>query len=103
MDSLSLMSTSLAKASPHSKQHAFPLGYSAHFAAVLHDSIGCQFDYTGIELSYRLNQFDIVHVTRGHENDSYVLKASRKGNAILKVSNKHYIVFMHICGNHCTI
>ena len=96
MDSLSLMSTSLAKASPHSKQHAFPLGYSAHFAAVLHDSIGRQFDYAGIELSYRLNRFDIVHVTRGHGNDSYVVKAARQGNAILKVSNKHYIVCIHI-------
>ena len=91
MDSLSLMSTSLAKVSLHSKQHVFPLRYSAHFGAVLHDSIGCQFDYVRIELSYRLNQFDIVHVPRGHVNDSYVVKAARQGNAILKVNNKRII------------
>ena len=72
------MSTSLTKASLHSKQHAFPLEYSAYFAAVLHDSIGHQFDYAGIELSYRLNRFDIVHVTQGQGNDSYVMKAARQ-------------------------
>ena len=76
------MSTSLTKASPHSKQHVFPLGYSAHCAAVLHDSIGCQFDCAGIELSY-----------------SYVVKAVRQENAIFKVSNKSYdyILWKSLC------
>ena len=59
ISSLSLTPVSIARAIPDSKQHAFPLGYSAH----LHDSVGRLFDYVEISLSYRLNRFDIVQVT----------------------------------------
>ena len=80
------MSLSPAKAVLHSKKHAFPLGYSAHFVARLHDAVGRSFDYANIDLSYRLNRLDIVHITRGMGNDSYIVKAARQGNAILKVA-----------------
>ena len=83
--SLSLSPISPATATPHSKQHAFPLGYSAYFSANLHDSVGRQFDYAGIDLSYRLNRFDIVHITRGIGDESYIVKAAKQGNVILKV------------------
>ena len=92
IDSLSLTAISPAKATPHSKQHAFPLGYSAHFSANLHDSIGRQFDHAGIGLSYRLNRFDIVHVTRGSGNESYVVKAAKQGNAIFKVTCSFFFI-----------
>ena len=88
IDSLSLTPVSLAKATAtptQSAEHAFPLGYSAHFAAHLHDSVGRRFDYGGMELSYRLSRLDIVHVTPGLGNDSYIVKAARQGNTILKV------------------
>ena len=80
------MSLSSAKATLHSKQHAFPLGYSAHFIANLHDFIGRRFNFAGIDLSYRLNRFDIVHVTRDQDNDSsFIVKAAKQGNVVLKV------------------
>ncbi|XP_019850460.1 PREDICTED: nuclear pore membrane glycoprotein 210-like [Amphimedon queenslandica] len=85
LHSLSLMSLSPAKAVLHSKKHSFPLGYSSRFVARLHDAVGRAFDYANIDLSYRLNRLDIVHVTRGVGNDTYIIKAARQGNAILKV------------------
>lgn len=76
---------SSAKATLHSRKHAFPLGYSAHFLVHLHDAVGRLFDYADIEFTHRLNRFDIVHVTRSHGNDSYIVKAARQGSVILKV------------------
>ena len=70
---------------PHSKNHAFPLGHSAHFSANLHDSIGRRFDYADIDLSYRLNRFDIVHVTRGSGDQTFIVKAAKQGNVVFKV------------------
>ena len=89
ISSLSLTPVSIARAIPDSKQHAFPLGYSAHFSAHLHDSVGRLFDYAEISLSYRLNRFDIVQVTPGQGNDSYIIKAAKQGSVILKVHCGH--------------
>ena len=47
--------------------------------------MGRQFDNAGIDLSYRLNRFDIVHITRGIGDESYIVKAAKQGNVILKV------------------
>ena len=86
VDSISLQSMSNTKATLHSKVHAFPLGYSAPFTAVLHDSIGRQFDYAHTDVAFRLSRFDIVHVTRGDDGDNFVVKAAKQGNVLLKVS-----------------
>jgi nuclear pore complex protein Nup210 len=89
--SLSISCLSSVIACPNSKQHSFPLGYSAPFTANLHDSIGRQFDHGGTELSYRLSRFDIVHVSRGgHSNSSYVIKGAKVGTVILKVWVKEF-------------
>ena len=85
--SLTPVSLATAAATTQSAEHAFPLGYAAHFAAHLHDSVGRRFDYGGMELSCRLSRLDIVYVTPGLGNDSYIVKASRQGNTILKVRN----------------
>lgn len=89
ISSVSLSPRTPAKATLHSKYHSFPLGYSALFSANLHDSIGRQFDYADIDLSYRLNRFDIVHVTKGEGNESFVVKAAKQGNAVFKVIITH--------------
>ena len=98
IDSISLVSMSNTKATLHSKIHAFPLGYSAPFAANLHDSIGHQFDYAHTSVSHRLSRFDIVHITSHHDNDSFVIKAAKQGNVLLKVSRdiKDITVVMYI-------
>ncbi len=83
--SLSISPVSTAQASPTSKQHAYPLGYSAHFVAQLHDSIGRLFDFAQISLGHRLNRFDIVTVSPGSGNGTYIVKAAKQGNVILKV------------------
>ncbi len=83
--SLSITPVSIAQATPTSKQHAFPLGYSAEFVAQLHDSIGRLFDFAEISLGHRLNRFDIVTVSPGSGNGSYIVKAAKQGNVILKI------------------
>lgn len=79
------MPLSLAQATPNSKYHAFPLGYSAEFVAQLHDGIGRLFDFAEIALSHRLNQFDIVRVLPASSNATYTIKAAKQGNAILRI------------------
>ena len=102
IDSISLVSMSNTKATLHSKIHAFPLGYSAPFAANLHDSIGRQFDYAHTSVSHRLSRFDIVHITSHHDNNSFVIKAAKQGNVLIKVSHdvKDIAVVM-LCTCHC--
>ena len=82
---LSLSPLSLAQATPNSKHHAFPLGYSAEFRVTLLDGSGRAFDFADIPVGYRLNRFDIVRVTPG-TNGTYVVKAAAKGQVILRVS-----------------
>ena len=82
---LSLSPLSLAQATPNSKHHAFPLGYSAEFRVTLLDGSGRSFDFAEIPVSYRLNRFDIVRVTPG-TNGTYIVKAAAKGQVILRVS-----------------
>ena len=89
MASLSLSPLSLAHATPNSKHHAFPLGYSAEFLATLHDGVGRPFDYAEIDLGYRLNRFDIVRVTPG-SNGTFILKAAAKGQVIVRVFLLHH-------------
>ena len=81
--SLSIVPLSVAQAAP--KFHAFPLGYTAEFAAHLHDNIGRQFDFADISLGQRLNRYDIVQVSPVAGNGSYVVKVAKQGDAILKV------------------
>ncbi|CAI8001295.1 Nuclear pore membrane glycoprotein 210-like [Geodia barretti] len=82
---LSLSPLSLAQATPNSKHHAFPLGYSAEFRVTLLDGSGRAFDFADIPVGYRLNRFDIVRVTPG-TNGTYIVKAAAKGQVILRVS-----------------
>ncbi len=70
---------------PSSKDHAYPLGYSAEFIVYLHDNIGRHFCYANIPLSHRLSRSDIVSVSPESGNSTYKIKASKKGNTILKV------------------
>lgn len=83
--SISLLPVSVAQAAPNSKYHAFPLGYTAEFAAHLHDNIGRQFDFAEVPLGQRLNRYDIVQVSPAAANGSYIVKAAKQGDAILKV------------------
>eukprot|EP00731_Ephydatia_muelleri_P025269 Em0017g352a len=83
--SISLLPVSVAQAAPNSKYHAFPLGYTAEFAAHLHDNIGRQFDFADVPLGQRLNRYDIVQVSPGAANGSYIVKAAKQGDAILKI------------------
>ena len=83
--SLSILPLSLAQATPNTKCHAFPLGYSAEFIAQLHDNIGRRFDYAEIPLLHRLNRFDIVRVSPETGNATYTVKAAKQGHAILKI------------------
>ena len=85
---LSLSPLSLAQATPNSKHHAFPLGYSAEFRVALLDGAGRSFDFAEIPVSYRLNRFDIVRVTPG-TNGTYVFKAAAKGQVIIRVFLLH--------------
>ena len=85
MASLSISPLSLAQATPNSKYHAFPLGYSAQFIAHLHDSVGRRFDYAEVALSHRLNRYDTVIVSPESGNTTYIIKAARQGDAILRV------------------
>ena len=81
---LSLSPLSLAQATPNSKHHAFPLGYSAEFKVTLLDGSGRAFDFAEIPVGYRLNRFDIVRVTPG-TNGTYIFKAASKGQVIIRV------------------
>ena len=81
---LSLSPLSVAQATPNSKHHAFPLGYSAEFRVTLLDGLGRAFDFADIPVGYRLNRFDIVRVTPG-TNGTYIFKAAAKGQVILRV------------------
>lgn len=81
---LSLSPLSLAQATPNSKHHAFPLGYSAEFRVTLLDGSGRPFDFAEIPIGYRLNRFDIVRVTPG-TNGTYIFKAASKGQVIIRV------------------
>ena len=47
---------SLPQATPNSKYHSFPLGYSAEFTADLHDNKGRKFSRSAISTKYRLNR-----------------------------------------------
>ncbi len=83
--SLSIIPLSFAQATPSSKNHAYPLGYSAEFIVHLHDNIGRRFSFADIPLSHRLSRSDIVSVSPESGNSTYKIKASKKGDAILKV------------------
>lgn len=85
MASLSISPLSLAQATPNSKYHAFPLGYSAQFIAHLHDSVGRQFDHAEVSLSHQLNRYDTVIVSPESGNTTYLVKASKQGQVILKI------------------
>lgn len=91
--SISLSPISLAKATPNSKHHAFPLGYSAEFSARLHDNLGRVFDFAEVVLAYRLSRFDIVGVSPGKLNNTYVVKAAKQGQVILNV---HVAALPHV-------
>ena len=93
------MPLSLAQATPSSKYHAFPLGYSAQFVARLHDGIGRLLDFAEISLSHRLNRFHIVRVLPASSNATYTIKAAKQGNAILRIvmmSNPHISDYVRI-------
>ena len=79
------MPLSIAQATPNSRYHAFPLGYSAEFVAQLHDGIGRLFDFAEISLSNRLSRFDIVRVLPAASNATYTIKAAKQGSAILRI------------------
>ena len=83
--SLSISSLSLVQATPNSKYHAFPLGYSAQFIAHLHDNVGRRFDYAEVSLSHRLDRYDTVIVSPESGNTTYSVKASRQGDALLRI------------------
>lgn len=79
------MPLSIAQATPNSRYHAFPLGFSAEFVAQLHDGIGRLFDFAEIPLSHRLSRFDIVRVLPAASNATYTVKAAKQGSAILRI------------------
>lgn len=79
------MPLSIAQATPNSRYHAFPLGFSAEFVAQLHDGIGRLFDFAEIPLSHRLSRFDIVRVLPAASNATYTIKAAKQGSAILRI------------------
>lgn len=85
MASLSITPLSLAQATPNSKFHAFPLGYSAQFIAHLHDNVGRRFDYAEVSLYHRLNRYDTVIVSPESGNTTYTIKATKQGNAVLRI------------------
>ena len=58
---------SLPQATPTSRYHSFPLGYSAEFRADLHDNDGRKFSRSAINIDYRLNRQAQLHETwSGH-------------------------------------
>lgn len=85
MASLSITPLSLAQATPNSKFHAFPLGYSAQFIAHLHDNVGRKFDYAEVALAHRLHRHDIVIVSPEPGNTTYAVKAATQGDVILRI------------------
>ena len=85
MVSLSIVPLTVAQATPNTKLHAFPLGYSAEFIAHLHDNIGRLFDFAELELSFRLNRYDIARVSPESGNATYIIKAAKEGDATLKI------------------
>ena len=85
MASLSIVPLTVAQATPNTKYHAFPLGYSAEFIAHHHDNIGRLFDFAELELSYRLNRYDIIRVSPESGNATYSIKAAKEGDATLKI------------------
>ena len=85
MASLSIVPLTVAQATPNTKYHAFPLGYSAEFIAHLHDNIGRLFDFAELELSYRLNRYDIARVSPESGNATFIIKAAKEGDTTLKI------------------
>lgn len=85
MASLSIVPLTVAQATPNTKYHAFPLGYSAEFIAHLHDNIGRLFDFAELELSFRLNRYDIARVSPESGNATYIIKATKEGDTTLKI------------------
>lgn len=85
MASLSIVPLTVAQATPNTKYHAFPLGYSAEFIAHLHDNIGRLFDFAELELFFRLNRYDIARVSPESGNATYIIKAAKEGDATLKI------------------
>ncbi|KAL5479756.1 hypothetical protein EMCRGX_G023329 [Ephydatia muelleri] len=61
--SISLLPVSIPQAAPNSKQ----------------------FDFADVPLGQRLNRYDIVQVSPGAANGSYIVKAAKQGDAILKI------------------
>ena len=58
---------SLPQATPTSRYHSFPLGYSAEFTADLHDNNGRKFSRSVISIDYRLNRQARCTRTHTHE------------------------------------
>ena len=85
MAALSIIPLTVAQATPNTKYHAFPLGYSAEFIVHLHDNMGRLFDFADLELSYRLNRYDIVRISPESGNATYVVKAAKEGDTTLKI------------------
>ncbi len=75
----------MAHATPHSNNHAFPLGYSATFIAHLHDNVGRRFDFAEVSLSHHLNRLDTVIVSPESGNSTYIVKSIKQGDVILKI------------------
>lgn len=89
----------MAQATPNSRYHAFPLGYSAQFIAYLHDNVGRKFDYAEISLSHCLNRHDTVIISPESGNTTYLVKASKQGHVILKIwmtSSPHVADYIRI-------
>ncbi|XP_048780768.2 nuclear pore membrane glycoprotein 210-like isoform X2 [Ostrea edulis] len=64
---------------------SIPVGTTLTLTVTYHDNVGEQFYATNVQMRYRLNRYDLVHIKHGSENDTLIVRAAEVGQSILKV------------------
>ena len=67
-----------------------PVGSRVHFTVTYHDDVGDKFFATNTILKYRPNRYDHVHVSRGAENSTLLVRTVNPGQTVLKVWDERH-------------
>ncbi|RUS71401.1 hypothetical protein EGW08_020832, partial [Elysia chlorotica] len=65
-----------------------PIGASLQFQVSFHDDVGGEFYTSNTELGIRCSRYDLLHVSKGVDNATLVVRAAEIGNTVLKVWDK---------------
>ncbi|XP_041366942.1 nuclear pore membrane glycoprotein 210-like [Gigantopelta aegis] len=67
---------------------SIPVGTTLQFSVSYHDDLGESFYTTNLHLNFRCSRYDLLHVSKGNDNSTLVVRTIEPGQTILKVWDK---------------